>query len=127
MKRLFKNKKGASAVLGVLLIILVTVTMGVFFYSFVSGLVDNMEVNLNTQLSLLFIETVNINTTCITAYIRNTGSAVVNVIYAYVNSIPIALTRLVELAPSVVEPISIYGARALTSTMGNLITFNARI
>ena len=135
MKRTLKNKKGVSTVLGVLLIVLVTVTMGVFFYSYVSGLVDNMKFNLNTQLSLLLIETVNINTTCITAYVRNTGSAIVNIINAYVNSIPAVLSRLVELTPSTVAPIFIYGMYMigatyqvkLTSTLGTLITFDTRI
>ena len=135
MKRLLSNKRGVSSVLGVLLLVLVTVTSGVFFYNYVSGLVDSMKTNLNTQLSLLLIEAVNINTTCITAYLRNTGRAVANIVTAYVNSIPAVLSRLVELAPSTVAPIYIYGNYLigstyqvkLTSTLGMLATFDARL
>jgi len=133
MKRLLGNKNGASAILGVLLIVLITITTGVFFYNYVSGMVESMKTNLNTQFSLLLLETFNINTTCITAYLRNTGSMVISVMSAYVNSIPAVLSQLIELAPSTVAPIVIYGMYSigttyqvkLTSTLGMLVTFDA--
>ena len=132
MKKLFISRKGTSAVLATLLLTLVTVAAGIFFYNHVTGCVDNMKTNLNTQLSLLLLETANINSTHITAYIKNTGSAAISIINAYVNSMPALLTRGVEIAAASVAPTYIMGAYMigttyhvkLASVLGTLLTFD---
>ena len=135
MKKLLRDRKGSSAILWVVLIIVVTVASGLVYLSYVSGMIDNMRTNVNTQLNLLLIEVVNINTTCITAYLRNTGCACCNIVTAYVNSIPAVLSQMVSLSPTNMEPINIYGNYfsgttyqvKLISTLGMLVTFDARL
>lgn len=135
MKKLMRNKKGASMILGVLLLVLTTVTFGVFYYSYTAGLIGSMENNFSTQMSALLVEVVNINTTCITAYIKNTGIAITGIINAYVNSIPAVLSEIVELLPSNISPVTIFGNYdfgstyhvKLASSLGTLITFDASL
>ena len=86
MRALFMSKKGASAVFAILLLTVLTVAAGVMFYNCVTKCVDSMKTNLAAQLSLLLLESANINSTCITAYVRNTGSMEASITNAYVNT-----------------------------------------
>jgi len=86
MRTLASSKKGSSLVLASVLMIVVTLIGGIFLYNYVMGSVNKMTDNLNKQLSILMLETVNINSTHISAWIRNTGSYIVSVVNAYINN-----------------------------------------
>ena len=85
MKRLLSSRKGSSLVIASVLMIIVTLIGGIFFYNYVMGSVNSMTDNLNKQMSILLLDSVKVNGTHIIAWVRNTGSSVVSVVNAYVN------------------------------------------
>jgi len=109
MRTLASSKKGSSIVLTTVLMIIVTLIGGIFFYNYVMGSVQSMQNNLNTQMSLLLLESVYINSTHISAWIRNTGSSVVSVVNAYVNNQIALLVNEVKVAASSVTVAYIRG------------------
>jgi len=86
MRALASSKKGSSLVMASVLMIIVTLIGGIILYNYVMGSVQSMTNNLNTQMSLLLLDSVKINSTHITAWIRNTGDSVINIANAYVNN-----------------------------------------
>jgi len=132
MRTLASSKKGSSLVLASVLMIIVTLIAGIFFYNFVMGSVQSMTNNLNTQMSILLVDAVTINSTHISAWIRNTGSSVVNVVNAYVNNQIAWLTQELKIAASsaAVAYISSTYMRGATYTVklagmfGTLISFD---
>jgi hypothetical protein len=131
MRPLFMSKKGTSAVFAVMLLTILTVAAGIMFYNYVTSCVDSMKTNLATQLSLLLLESANINSTCITAYVRNAGSMEVSITDAYVNNQPATLSQTVYVPPASLETAHVLGAYMqgmtytvkLTSVLGTLLTF----
>jgi len=131
MRRLLTGKKGTSAVLGILLMVLVTTAAGIMLYNYVMGHVESMKTNLTTQLSLLLLESANINTTHITAFVRNTGNNVVSIINAYVNDVPALLRQSLQIAPASLGAAYVSGAYTrgvtytvkLASVLGTTLTF----
>jgi len=131
MRTLFLSKKGTSAVFAVLLLTILTIFTGIMFYNYVTSCVDSMKNTLATQLSLLLLESANINGTCITAYVRNAGSSEVNITNAYVNNKPATLSRTVYVPPASLERAHVLGSyiRGMTytvklaSVLGTLLTF----
>jgi len=100
MRTLASSKKGSSIVLASVLMIIVTLIGGIFLYNYVMGSVQSMTNNLNTQMSILLLDSVNINSTHISAWIRNTGSSIVDIVNAYVNNQIALLSNEVKVAAS---------------------------
>jgi len=100
MRKLARSRKGSSLVLATLLLVIVTLVAGVLFYNTIMGSVSSMTNNFNTQMSLMFLESSNINATCITAFIRNTSQYTVEILNAYVNSEIAFLVQTVKIAAS---------------------------
>lgn len=131
MRNLKASKKGSSLVLGTAMLVIVTLIAGLFFYNYVMGSVQVMTNNFNTQMSLLMLESVNINATHITAFIRNTGSVVVEILNAYVNNEIALLVQQVKIAAASIAPAYISGTYTKGSTyniklaglFGTLLTF----
>ena len=131
MRRLLVGKKGTSAVLAVLLMVLVTMASGIMLYNYVMAHVESMTTNLSIQLSLLLLESANINTTHITAFVRNTGNNVVSITNAYVNNVPALLSQSIQIAPASLGIAYVSGAYArgvtytvmLASVLGSSLTF----
>lgn len=98
MRALASSKKGSSMVFASVLMIIVTLIGGIFFYNYVMGSVQSMTDNFNTQMSILLLDSVKINATHIVAWIRNTGSSVVSVVNAYVNNQIALLVNEVKVA-----------------------------
>jgi len=131
LRRLLVGKKGTSAVLAVLLMVMVTAASGIMLYNYVMAHVESMKTNLSIQLSLLLLESANINATHITAFVRNTGSNVVSIINAYVNNVPVLLSQGIQIAPASLGVAHVSGAYTkgitytvkLASVLGTLLTF----
>jgi predicted PurR-regulated permease PerM len=131
MRKLARSRKGSSLVLATLLLIIVTLVAGVLFYNTVIGSVSSMTNNLNTQMSLLLLDTTRINATHITAFIRNTGQYVVEILNAYVNSQIALLSQTVKIAAASLGITYIKGdytqgttySVKLAGMFGTLITF----
>jgi len=131
MKRLLIGKKGTSAVLATLLMVMVTMASGIMFYNYVMGHVEGMKTNVSTQLSLLLLESANINVTHITAFVRNVGNNVVSIVNAYVNDVPALLSQSIQIAPVSLGVAYVGGAYTkgvtytvkLASVLGTSLTF----
>jgi len=137
MRALASSKKGSSIVLVSVLMIIVTLIGGIIFYNFVMGKVQSMQNNLNTQMSILLLESVNINSTHIRAFIRNTGSSLVSVVNAYVNNEIALLINEVKVAASSAAIAYISGKNTLfmpgstytvklAGMFGTLLTFDVK-
>jgi len=135
MRKLARSRKGSSLVLGTLLLIVITLVAGIFFYNTVVGNVFSMTNNFNTQMSLLMLESTYVNATHITAFIRNTGQYVVEVLNAYVNSQIAVLVQTVKVAAASLGIAYIKGdyfkgttySVKLAGMFGTLITFQVTL
>jgi len=131
MRKLARSRKGSSLVLATLMLVIVTLVAGVLFYNTIMGSVFSMTNNFNTQMSLLLLEASNINSTHITAFIRNTGQFTVEILNAYVNSQIAILAQVVKISASSLGITYIKGDYAegttysvkLAGMLGTLITF----
>jgi FlaG/FlaF family flagellin (archaellin) len=131
MQKLARSRKGTSLVLATLLLVVVTLVAGVLFYNTIMGSVSSMTNNVNTQMSLLLLESCNINGTQITAFLRNTGQFTVEIVNAYVNSEIALLAQTVKIAASSLGATYIKGDYSkgttysvkLAGMYGTLITF----
>ena len=134
MRTLASSKKGSSMVLATLMMMVVTLIGGIFLYNYVMGSVQSMTNNFNTQMSILLLDTVNINSTHISAWIRNTGSSVVSIVNAYVNNQIAWLANEVKVAASSAAVAYISGTYMTGSTytvklagmFGTVLTFDVQ-
>jgi hypothetical protein len=101
---------GTSIVLGSLMLVIVSLIVGLIFYGYVSGSLEAMTRNYNTQMQRLLLEWATINSTHITAVLKNAGPKAVSITNAYVNNIPALLHQNLQIAPSSVEAAYISGA-----------------
>jgi hypothetical protein len=114
--------------------IIVTLVGGIFFYNFIMGYVESMKSNVNTQMSILLLDSVSINQTHISAWIRNTGNSIVSIVNAYVNNQIALLVREVKVPASATTAAYISGNYGPGSTytvklaglLGALITFDVK-
>jgi len=109
MKALLKSRLGNSLVLGSLMLVIVSLVVGLLFYSYVSGSLETMTKTYNTQMQRLLLEWVTINSTHITAMLRNAGPQTIRITNAYVNNIPVLLHKNLRIAPSSLEAAYIGG------------------
>lgn len=131
MKKLLDGKKASSMVLGSAMAMIVTLVAGLFFYNFVMNSMQSMAKNYDEQMRQLMLESLNINSTHITALVRNTGKAAANIVNAYVNNAIARLAENVQIAPTSVAAVQILGTyvKGLTYTVklaglfGTLIEF----
>ena len=134
VKRLFSSKKGSSLVIASMLGIIVTLIAGIFFYNYVMGSVNSMTDNLNTQMSILLLDSVKVNGTHIIAWVRNTGGSVVSVVNAYVNEQIALLAKEVKIAATSAATAYIRGTYIqggsysvkLAGMFGTLLTFSVK-
>jgi hypothetical protein len=89
--------------------VLVTFVSGILFYTFVMDNVHFATDTLNTQLAGLLLNSFSINSTHIVAFLKNTGSALVEITSAYVNGIVTALVNLVKIAPKAMGSVVLTG------------------
>jgi Flp pilus assembly protein TadG len=115
MRKLARSRKGSTLVMATLLIVIVTVVAGILFYNTIMGSVTSMTNNVNTQMALLLVEGIGINSTTITAFIRNTGQFSVEILNAYVNSQIALLAQTVKIASA---------ALGVTYIMGEFVRGN---
>jgi len=132
LKSLLTTKKATSLGIVTLLLVLTTLVAGFFFYNMVSGSIGTMTKNVQEQMKILFLKSVNINSTCITSFIGNNGMWAISIMDAYVNDQIANLKQSVEIGKDSVEPVYILGtfSRGLTyavklvSNFGSPITFD---
>ena len=86
--RVFTGKRAVSPVLSVLLLVVITFSVGILLFNFVMGTVGNVTEPPSAQPFSLSIGNVAINSTCITVYIRNSCNKDVTVDEVYVNNEP---------------------------------------
>jgi hypothetical protein len=131
LKSLLTTKKATSQAFGALLMVLVTLVAGLFFYNIISGSIASMTKNVNEQMETLFLKSVDINSTCITSFIGNSGMWAINIMNAYINNQIANMQQSVEIGKDSVQPVYILGtfSRGLTyavklvSNFGSPITF----
>ncbi len=99
-----------TAVFGVLLMILVTCVSGVLFYTFVMDNITFTTETLNTKIADLLLSSFSMNSTHIVAFLKNTGSQLIEVTSAYVNGIITIVTNLVKIAPDAVGTVVVAGS-----------------
>lgn len=134
MRKLANSRKGSSLVLASLLLVIVTIAAGVLFYNNIMGSVSSMTTNINTQMSLLLLESSSVNATHITAFLRNTGQFSVEILNAYINDEIAILSQTVKIAASSLATTYIKGVYTkgatysvkLAGMFGALITFQAK-
>jgi len=131
MKSLAKSRKGSSLVLGMVLLVIVTLVGGVFFYNYVMGAINFSTNAFNTQMKTLLLESASVNSTHITALLKNISTKALSVTNAYVNQIPALLQQSLQIAPTALGVASIGGAYSrgatynvkLAGLFGTLLTF----
>ena len=120
------------AVSAMLLTFFTAITAGALLYTYVAGLIGSIIANIpNVPPEQLILNSVYINNTCITATVKNTGSAL-TITYVYVDGVPYALTPTVQVPPGSTATIHITGTYTrgntyiikLVCTNGYTITFN---
>jgi len=109
MKSLARSKKGSSLVLGVVLLVLVTLVGGIFFYNSVMGSINFSTNAFNTQMKTLLLESANINSTHIVAFLKNVSTKVLDITTAFVNQAPAMLRQALQIAPAALGMASIGG------------------
>ena len=121
------------AVSALLLVFMTSIASAFLFYGFVTGLIGTFMGNTPKAFTPLYLESANVNTTCITACIRNLGSVDVAVTKAYVDKQPRSLTQNVQITPGSLGTVYITGtyrkgttyAVKLVCDNGYSITFDA--
>jgi len=132
LKDLLTTKKATSPGIVALLLIIVTLVAGLFFYNFVSGCIEIMVYNVQEQMEVLFLRSVSMNCTHITSLIGNRGVSSISIMGAYVNGEFGELLQSVEIEKDSVEPVCILGAFdkeltysvKLASNFGSSLTFD---
>jgi len=125
LKRLVTARKAASLGIAALLLVLVTLISGIFFYSYVVKNIGAMQNNFNEQMELLFLKSFNINSTHIISFIGNKGIWAISIVSAYVNNQIANILRNVQIEKDSIEPVYILGAftRGLTYTVKLVTNF----
>lgn len=98
-----------TAAFGVLLLVLITLVSGILFCTFVMDNVNFATETLNNQIAGLLLKSFTINSTHIVAFLKNTGSQLIEVTSAYVNGLITSITNLVKIAPNAVGAIILTG------------------
>lgn len=110
MRSLMKSRTGSSLVLGSAMLVIVSFIVGLLFYGYISGSLDLMTKNFNTQMEHLLLEQTTINSTHISAMLKNAGSSAISITNAYVNNAPALLHQNLQIAPSSADTAFISGA-----------------
>ena len=116
-----------------LMVFMTSVASAFLFYGFVTGLIGTFMGNTPKAFTPLHLESANVNTTCITAYVRNLGSVDVTFTNAYVDKQLHGLTQNVQITPGSLGTVYITGtyrkgttyAVKLVCDNGYSITFDA--
>ncbi|MFQ5999644.1 MAG: hypothetical protein ACE5J6_02580, partial [Candidatus Bathyarchaeia archaeon] len=129
LKKLFTSKKATSPGIVALLLVLITVVAGFFFYNVVAGSIGSMTSNVQEQMEILFLRSVSINATHITSFIGNSGIWAVNIVSAYINDQIGNLFQSVEIEKGSVEPVYILGTftKGLTYTVKLMSNFGSSL
>jgi hypothetical protein len=116
-------------VFGILLIVLVTFVFGILFYTFVMDNINFATETINTQMVGLLLNPFSINSTHIVAFLKNTGSALVEIASAYVNGLVTAIVNLVKIAPKAIGSVILRGTFLPGNTYDVKLTnmFNAEV
>jgi len=118
---------------GALLLTFVTaVTAGFFVYQFMFSLTEKMKTAFPTQ--PLQLEHVNINSTCMTIYVRNLASAKVQITGVYIDGKANTLTEDVFVSSNGVGTIHLHGtyvegetyALKITSSSGSPLLYDVK-
>jgi hypothetical protein len=104
-----KSRRGSTALFAVLLLVLVTFTAGILFYTFVMDNINFATETINTQMVGLLLNSFKMNGTHIVAFLKNTGSALVEITSAYVNRLVTAIVNLVKIAPNAIGSVVLTG------------------
>jgi flagellin-like protein len=104
-----KSRRGSTAVFGVLLLVLVTFTAGILYYTFVMQNISFATNTFNTQMVALLVNSFTINSTHIVAFLENTGSALVEITNAYVNGLITAIINIAKIAPNAIGSVVLTG------------------
>lgn len=104
-----RRRRASASVFGMLLIILMTCVMGYVFYGFVADKINFAKNIYSSQMSSLLLQSFSINATQITAWLENTGTALIEITGAYVNGAISTLVNIADIAPGSVEPASMLG------------------
>ena len=92
-----------------LLLVLVTFVSGILFYTFVMDNVTFAAETLNTQIAGLLLNSFTMNSTHIVAFLKNTGSQIIEVSTAYVNGLVAGIVNLVKIAPNAIGAVILRG------------------
>jgi len=119
LKKLLTARKATSMGIVALLLVLVTLVSGFFFYDYITGHMGVMQDNFQEQMELLFLKSFRINATHIISFIGNKGIWAINIVSAYVNNKVASILQSVQIDKNAVEPVHILGtfAKGLTYTI----------
>ena len=92
-----------------LMVFMTSVASAFLFYGFVTGLIGTFMGNTPKTFTPLHLESTSVNTTCITAYVRNMGSVDVAITEAYVDEQLHSLIQTVHITPGSLGTVYITG------------------
>ena len=124
-----KRRRASLSVFGMLLMLVMTCVMGFVFYEFVADKIDFARNVFSSQMSAILLQSFSINATHITAWLQNTGTALIEITGAYVNGFVSALVNIADIAPGSVGAASMLGTftQGCTYTVKLLSAFNTVI
>ena len=102
------NRKGISAVIATLLLMVLAVASSVVVYSYTMGWLGGATGNQGGQQGALSLDSETCNTTMITAYVRNIGSKDAIVTHAYVAGVNTTINTI-TIAQATTETITVSG------------------
>lgn len=133
MRKLLTTKKAVSKVIPLLLIMISVFVAGCIYYNYTAAAFGSMKNSFQTQMALLLLESVKINSTCIKASVRNSGIMEAIITKAYVNGMSNILRQSITIAGGSVGTAILTGtfkkgltyAVELVSNFGAPLTFSA--
>lgn len=120
------------AMAALMLTFITAITAGFFVYQFMSGLTEEMKTAFPAQ--SLQLESVHINSTCLTAYVRSFASVNIQIMEAYVNDKTCNLKESIIISSGTVGVVRLYGTYVngetytvkIIPSLGSSLVFNLK-
>jgi hypothetical protein len=93
--------------------VLVTFVSGILFYAFIMEIINFATEKISTQMAGLLLKSFSINSTHIVAFLKNTGSSLVEITNAHVNGLVTAIVNIAKIAPNAIGSVILKGSSYL--------------
>ena len=93
--------------------VLVTFVSGILFYTFIMEIINFATEKISTQIAGLLLKSFSINSTHIVAFLKNTGSSLVEITNAHVNGLVTVIVNIAKIAPNAIGSVILKGSSYL--------------